>query len=905
MRTARMRTARTRTALPRVCLLPALALALAGCSALGLDDFDRCDELGETPAEQAAACAGALNALNDLPAFCVPWRCVDGQCVRNDEETCDAADNDCDGAIDEGVFAPRFVGQAERGGARPESLAISAGAGTVRAVWADVSEDARVVDLAPSVGNLQELDYVRNSESLADNTGDDMPGCWALNLGSTGLVGGALGGVERAETSCSFVDLATTPSAMGQSLFAAISDTGCARGQVRLGHLDSASPSKAFVFGPAGRSNAYLGVATEQGGTCSALDLDRCAAAEAALAAAPDCGGSCAGTEVCLGGTCQPTDCDADDDCGSGNVCRCGRCFDAPRLAVAESCGVADVNITGRPGSGSAAVEGLVTMVGGSAEQAHCAIADVAGTDRADGVRDVGVLGAFLQGTGNVRYVNATDEGRPEIVGETRASSAPGVTSLDDDYLMAWFDPEGALMLRVYGLEPPPASSPLACEEGLFGPDEDMQMCCTEPDCLQEPVCDRTQCGSDVGLCVSGRRTCSGGEGFCAGVVLPHAEVCGSGVDEDCDGLTDEADCADECPASAETCNAVDDDCDGMVDEGLGGEPCYDGPAGTEGEGVCTAGTMACLGGRMVCDGQILPPSGTAPRGETCGNGDDDDCDGEVDEADCDTCEPSGQETCNFLDDDCDGEVDETPVRESGFDGEPRTSRSIEVIRQCVATDPLAESLAFGLSEPTLESGSVAGEDVAIALGPRDAERLVVGITWRELREDGTQEIRFRTVTFAVDCECRDGGSCAVAGCDPIRTPTAIADRSAPVTLSDPGVLGAPSLVYVPEGFLAVGSTRGGGEVVDGGGWHVTWPRYLAEETEMNGRLRLRSVAAHDGLPIDASCTSECAREITRDPGTANVSLGATFTTETGPGFVYLDQDTVEVGALSCPPPSE
>ena len=79
MRTARTRTARTRTALPRVCLLPALALALAGCSALGLDDFDRCDELGETPAEQAAACAGALNALNDLPAFCVPWRCVDGR----------------------------------------------------------------------------------------------------------------------------------------------------------------------------------------------------------------------------------------------------------------------------------------------------------------------------------------------------------------------------------------------------------------------------------------------------------------------------------------------------------------------------------------------------------------------------------------------------------------------------------------------------------------------------------------------------------------------------------------------------------------------------------------------------------------------------------------------------------
>jgi hypothetical protein len=49
-------------------------------------------------------------------------------------------------------------------------------------------------------------------------------------------------------------------------------------------------------------------------------------------------------------------------------------------------------------------------------------------------------------------------------------------------------------------------------------------------------------CGSDVGVCVPGQRTCHGGEfGPCEGAIGPTAEVC-DGLDNNCNGVTD-ADC--------------------------------------------------------------------------------------------------------------------------------------------------------------------------------------------------------------------------------------------------------------------------------------------------------------------------------------------------------------------------
>ena len=73
-----------------------------------------------------------------------------------------------------------------------------------------------------------------------------------------------------------------------------------------------------------------------------------------------------------------------------------------------------------------------------------------------------------------------------------------------------------------------------------------------------------------------------------------------------------------------EICDGLDNDCDGEVDEGDPGA----GQACDTGEpGVCGGGVTACRGGSLACD-----PVG-APGAEIC-NGEDDDCDGAVDEGD-------------------------------------------------------------------------------------------------------------------------------------------------------------------------------------------------------------------------------------------------------------------------------
>ncbi|RMH14036.1 MAG: hypothetical protein D6698_13225, partial [Gammaproteobacteria bacterium] len=109
-------------------------------------------------------------------------------------------------------------------------------------------------------------------------------------------------------------------------------------------------------------------------------------------------------------------------------------------------------------------------------------------------------------------------------------------------------------------------------------------------------------CGSDVGLCQQGTRTCINGSwSDCEGSIGPSPEVC--------DGLYDE-------------------DCDGVVDNGCN---CTNGETQLCGSniGACEFGVRTCIGGSWSdCVG------GKEPREEIC-NGIDDDCDMLVDEGVC------------------------------------------------------------------------------------------------------------------------------------------------------------------------------------------------------------------------------------------------------------------------------
>ncbi|MCB9639738.1 MAG: VWA domain-containing protein [Myxococcales bacterium] len=151
-------------------------------------------------------------------------------------------------------------------------------------------------------------------------------------------------------------------------------------------------------------------------------------------------------------------------------------------------------------------------------------------------------------------------------------------------------------------------------------------------------------------------KSCGVGQGICYQTGVFKCKADGTGV---------------ECSVSAgtgdvEVCDARDNDCDGQSDENLVRDCQH----------ACGEGTQTCKEGSWtVC----VQKQGKEPTPEVC-NGDDDDCDGKVDEGlvrKCQTACGEGEQTClrgdwntctapqprpeicNELDDDCDGKVDE------------------------------------------------------------------------------------------------------------------------------------------------------------------------------------------------------------------------------------------------------
>ncbi len=126
--------------------------------------------------------------------------------------------------------------------------------------------------------------------------------------------------------------------------------------------------------------------------------------------------------------------------------------------------------------------------------------------------------------------------------------------------------------------------------------------------------------------CYTGKTGCTqlpNGQYQCVGSCQAGTQTCHQGTWGQCSGQN---------LPTPETCNEKDNDCNGIIDDGCNCKPgttrsCYSGPHGTAGQGICKAGTQTCnsKGQWGSCIGQVTP------KAESC-NGQDDDCNGKIDD---------------------------------------------------------------------------------------------------------------------------------------------------------------------------------------------------------------------------------------------------------------------------------
>ena len=195
----------------------------------------------------------------------------------------------------------------------------------------------------------------------------------------------------------------------------------------------------------------------------------------------------------------------------------------------------------------------------------------------------------------------------------------------DDEYLEFIVDSFSAFAVR----------EDTYCGDGWCGPGETSSSC--PEDCSCNSGDTRSCNAAHQGICSVGTETCA--DNVWTGCPSPRGETCNR-QDDNCDGIIDNVDggssvaqtrcgCYNDITPSSEQCNGIDDNCDGIIDNGAdcctAGQIRDCGPATSE--GACRTGTSSCVGGTWgTCQGAVSPVD------EICGDGIDNDCDGQVDD---------------------------------------------------------------------------------------------------------------------------------------------------------------------------------------------------------------------------------------------------------------------------------
>ncbi len=258
------------------------------------------------------------------------------------------------------------------------------------------------------------------------------------------------------------------------------------------------------------------------------------------------------------------------------------------------------------------------------------------------------------------------------------------------------------------------------CDNGIDD-DEDGDVDCADVDCLGDAACPELDCSNGIDDDADGHIDCADPDCQTDPTCIPESN-CVDGIDNDGDG---DVDCDDSDCASAPACNVPEDCEDGIDNDGDGDVDCDDDDCDDDpvcdddpGDGECCIanGTPGCedeVGQACVC---ALDPyccnvtwdaicadeyddacggdcSTTNP--EICGNGLDDDADGDEDcfDSDCELdpfCDEEA-DCANGFDDDADGATDCDDVDCFGEPGCPL------VIFSSVDDDP-ADFINFSLS---------------------------------------------------------------------------------------------------------------------------------------------------------------------------------------------------------------
>jgi len=126
-----------------------------------------------------------------------------------------------------------------------------------------------------------------------------------------------------------------------------------------------------------------------------------------------------------------------------------------------------------------------------------------------------------------------------------------------------------------------------------------------------------------------------GGQSLAGRTVAIYTQSTSSAAAFDCDDTS-----ATVYPGATEMCNGVDDNCDAAVDEN---NPGGNVACGTGLAGICAQGATQCISGALACVAVQADPI------EICGDGTDNNCDGQIDEPMCSTvvCSNGSGADCN------------------------------------------------------------------------------------------------------------------------------------------------------------------------------------------------------------------------------------------------------------------